>query len=363
MTGTTADKAVRSGAGGAPVRPVGLREGAWSPEVQRRHWRLAAILFIGGGLGAVPSDALHQPAHPPTIYLLPLLAIVSGLFCWVLADHVAHRWLHLMTVVATLEIALTVWLADDVFAIYYILIAFYAAYVFRSRRAVALHFGFACLAALAPIVYDPDAARDTLVQGLVLIPTLLLTAGAITFLRERLEASEERYRRLAERDPLTGVANYRVLSEKLPAELERHRRYQHPLALIVIDLDDFKLVNDEHGHQYGDRVLQEVAGALMGTVRSNDTVVRHGGDEFSVIAPETDRAAARELASRLREALMEVDAGGKPVGACAGTAVFPEDADTLNQLLAHADEELRAHKETKPLEGRAQPGRRERILK
>ncbi|MSO41195.1 MAG: hypothetical protein EXQ70_04760 [Solirubrobacterales bacterium] len=85
---------------------------------QRRHWRLAAILFIGGGLGAIPSDALHRPAHDPTIYLLPALAIVSGLLCWAIADRVSIRWLHLMAVVATLEIALTVWLAADMFAIY-----------------------------------------------------------------------------------------------------------------------------------------------------------------------------------------------------------------------------------------------------
>ena len=317
-------------------------------ELQRRYWRLAAILFIGGGLGAAPSDALHEPGHPPTIYLLPLLAIISGLVCWLIADHVSRRWLHLMTVVATLEIALTVWLADDVFAIYYILIAFYAAYVFHSRQAIAFHFGFACLAALAPIVYDPDQARDTLVQGLVLIPTLLLTAGAITFLRERLEASEERYRRLAERDPLTGVANYRVLSDRFPAELERHRRYEHPLALVVVDLDDFKRVNDEHGHQYGDGVLQEVAGALIACVRANDTVVRHGGDEFCVIAPETDRRAAGELAARLKDAIAGVDARGCPVGACTGTAIFPDDGDSLKRMLAVADDELRSRKDARP---------------
>lgn len=331
-------------------------------ELQRRYWRLAAILFIGGGLGAAPSDALHQPSHPPTIYLLPLLAIVSGLACWFMATRVSRRWLHLMTAIATVEIAITVWLADDVFAIYYILIAFYAAYVFRSRKAIAFQFGLACVAALAPMVYDPDAARDTLVQGLVLIPTLLLTAGAITFLRERLEASEERYRRLAERDPLTGVANYRVLTERLPAELERHQRYGHELALIVVDLDDFKQVNDRHGHQYGDRVLQEVAGALMGSVRTNDTVVRHGGDEFSVIAPETDRTAAQELAARLRRAIAGIDAHGDPVGASTGTAIFPDDANTLNQLLARADVELRERKEARPFRSRPQPQPGERIL-
>jgi diguanylate cyclase (GGDEF)-like protein len=123
----------------------------------------------------------------------------------------------------------------------------------------------------------------------------------------------------------------------------------------VIDHDDFKRVNDEHGHQYGDRVLQEVAGALMGSVRTNDTVVRHGGDEFSVIAPETNGDAARELTARLRDSIAGVDVRGRPLGACTGFAIFPDDAETLNKLLAHADEELRRRKESRPFQSRARP--------
>jgi diguanylate cyclase (GGDEF)-like protein len=318
-------------------------------DLQRRYWRLAAVLFLGGGFGAIPSDALHRPVHDPTVYLLPLLAIVSGALCWAIANHVSRRWLHLMTAIATLEIALTVWLADPVFAIYYILIAFYAAYVFHSRRAVAFQFAFASLAALAPVVYDPESARDTLVQAFVLIPTLILTAGAITFLRERLEASEARYRRLSERDPLTGVGNYRLLSERVPAELKRHTRNDSSMALVLLDLDDFKRVNDEHGHQYGDRVLQEVAGALMGSVRSHDIVIRHGGDEFLVVAPETDRASAEELAGRLREGLNALSVGNRKIDACIGCAVFPADGRTVNDLLHFADTALLNQKDGKPM--------------
>ncbi len=263
-------------------------------DLQRRYWRLAAILFIGGGLGAIPADALHRPEHEPAIYLLPLLALLSGAVCWLIADRVSRRWLPLMTSIATLEIALTVWLADDVFAIYYILVCFFAAYVFSDRRMVAFQFAFASRRwRLLPVAYDPDTARETLMQGLVLIPTLLLTAGAITYLRERLEASEERFRRLAESDPLTGVGNYRVLLQKLPGELSHHRRHGRQLALVVVDLDDFKRVNDVFGHQRGDRVLQQVAGSLIGSVRASDVLLRHGGDEFCVVAPETDRDRRR----------------------------------------------------------------------
>jgi diguanylate cyclase (GGDEF)-like protein len=318
-------------------------------KLQRRYWRLAAILFIGGGMGAVPSDALHRPEHEPTIYLLPALAVVSGLVCLALANHVARRWLHLLTAIATAEIALTVWLtSSEVFAIYYILVAFYAAYVFDNRWAIAGHFCFASLAALAPIAYDPDTARQTLEQGMALIPTLFLTGGAIVYLRERLERSEARYRRLSERDPLTGVGNYRVLSERLPQELARHRRHDRPLAVMVLDLDDFKRVNDEHGHQHGDRVLQEVAGALMGAVRSHDVVIRHGGDEFAVIAAETDREEAELLADRVRDSLARVKVDGRRMSASTGCAVFPDDADSLDGLLSHADYQLRGGKTARP---------------
>ena len=331
---------------------TGGAAGVSEHELQRRYWRLAAILFIGGGLGAAPSDALHQPAHPPTIYLLPLLAIVSGVVCWLLAERVSRRWLHLMTAIATVEIALTVWLADDTFAIYYTFVAIFAAYVFRSRRDVALHTGFAALCVLAPIAYDPATARETLSQAMALIPVLALAAGAIVFLRERLEASEERFRRLASRDPLTGAGNYRMLTELLPRELGRHERHGHSLALVLIDLDDFKLVNDEHGHKFGDGVLQEVAGTLTRSSRDGDTVVRHGGDEFAVIAPQTSQASANELARRLCDSLGEIEVKGRSLGACAGVAVFPEHGADVDELFATADEELLGCKQEKPAAGR-----------
>jgi diguanylate cyclase (GGDEF)-like protein len=317
-------------------------------DLQHRYWRLAAILFAGGGLGAVPAHALSQPEHEEVIVLLPALAFVSGAVCWAIADRAGRRWLPLMTSIATLEIALTVWLGDRVFATFYILIAFYAAYVLPTRRQIAFQLGLASLASLLPIVYDPDDIRQTLLEAMVLIPTLLLTAGTITYLRERLEASEERFRRLAESDPLTGVGNYRLLSERVTAELERHRRYGRTLALIVVDLNDFKRVNDQFGHQRGDRVLQEVAGALIGSVRGSDCLVRHGGDEFCVIAPETDRERAEELAARLRAGIERVHVDGNSVGSCTGCAIYPEDGTNVDALLSRADERLRVEKEAKP---------------
>ena len=317
-------------------------------EETRQNWRLAAILFAGGGLGAILPDALHDPPHPPTIFLLPLMALVSGAICWKLAGRISRHWLHLVAVVAALEIALTVGLADQSFATYYTFIAIFAAYVFRQRRWIACHIGFAAALSFAPLLYLDETALQSLLRGLVLVPTIVMAGIAVAFLRERLAASEDRYRDLSERDPLTGVGNYRMLSLHVPRELRRHKRYERPLVLFVIDLDDFKRINDSYGHQRGDAVLQEIGLALMAGVRDHDIVVRQGGDEFAVVAPETDQRAGELLAERLTAAVRRVSADGRPIGCSMGIARFPEDAHTLEGLLAAADARLREIKAEKP---------------
>ena len=93
------------------------------------------------------------------------------------------------------------------------------AYVFGDRRWIAAHIGFAALLSFAPLLYAEESARDGLLRGLILVPTLFIAGITVAFLRERLEASEERYRDLSERDPLTGVGNYRMLSVRVPHEL------------------------------------------------------------------------------------------------------------------------------------------------
>ena len=310
----------------------------------RSYWLLAGGLFIGGGIGAIAPDALHQPQHPATIYLLPFLAVISGLACWAVASRAPFPWLHLMLVIATIEVALTVAFADRLFAAYYTFVAIFAAYVFSNRRAIAAHVGLACLVAFLPIAYNFDDAREELITALILVPSLILAAGAVAFLRERLETSERNYRELSELDPLTGVGNYRKLAQELELELQRHRRYVHSMALIAIDLDGFKAVNDQLGHLRGDEVLRDVGARLGDCVRGHDLVARQGGDEFCVLAPETGRPSAQELAARVTAAIASIDIEGRALGASVGIAVFPDDGDTAEQLLGHADAQLRRAK-------------------
>jgi diguanylate cyclase (GGDEF)-like protein len=152
----------------------------------------------------------------------------------------------------------------------------------------------------------------------------------------RLEQAE----RTSRMDPLTGLGNRRALDECLQRELARHIRYDRKLSLIVVDLDGFKLVNDTHGHQAGDRVLA-VVGRRLGEIRGADAAFRLGGDEFAVVLPETRIAAAELVARRLARQISD-DTFPHEVSATCGIAeaVGPDP----EELLGAADRELYARK-------------------
>lgn len=152
-------------------------------------------------------------------------------------------------------------------------------------------------------------------------------------------------RQLADRDQLTGFYNHRYLHERLGEETIRARRSRSPLSVLMIDLDDFKLVNDTFGHLFGDRVLAWVAELIRSTLRGSDIAARYGGDEFAVILPDTDGEAARHAAERILEACRErpfrgEERGPLPIGLSIGVATFPRDGRTGHELIAAADRAL-----------------------
>ena len=112
----------------------------------------------------------------------------------------------------------------------------------------------------------------------------------------------ETVERQAVTDELTGLANMRAFTSILDRELERSRRFETPLGLVMMDIDDFKRVNDTYGHQQGDEVLAQVAGVLRGLSRDIDEPARYGGEELAVVLPQTDAEGAALLAERMREA-------------------------------------------------------------
>lgn len=157
----------------------------------------------------------------------------------------------------------------------------------------------------------------------------------------------ERQRRLAEEaetDALTGVGNRRRASRALAAALNRARRYGEPVAVLLVDLDHFKQVNDQLGHEAGDVLLGRIGALLASEARSYDTVARIGGDEFVVVCPTTDTFGARAMAERLRRLVRETGAAvlpeGEEVTVSIGIAVYPLAGDTPEELLRAADAAL-----------------------
>ena len=152
-------------------------------------------------------------------------------------------------------------------------------------------------------------------------------------------------RELADRDQLTGFYNHRYLQERLGEEIVRAQRSKAPLALLMIDLDDFKLVNDTFGHLFGDRVLAWAAEQIRSTLRASDVGARYGGDEFAIILPDADLTAARHAADRIVRALHQrafqsEEHGVVPVGASIGVSAFPADGRTARELIATADVDM-----------------------
>jgi diguanylate cyclase (GGDEF)-like protein len=167
-------------------------------------------------------------------------------------------------------------------------------------------------------------------------------------LKRRLVDAEARQRDIANRDPLTGIGNRRAFDAILHRELAartghggRREADGSPLALLILDLDDFKGVNDRHGHQVGDAVLREAATRAQGILRSTDTLARIGGDEFAVIAPGAHGEGAQRMAEAIRTAvgLRVSDAGPVPT-ASVGWAVFPDDGADFETLMHAADERM-----------------------
>ena len=145
--------------------------------------------------------------------------------------------------------------------------------------------------------------------------------------------------RMAETDPLTGLANRRTFQAALESEVERSKRQGEPVTLLMIDLDHFKSLNDNYGHQTGDEILKAAAAALREGCRPFDIAARYGGEEFAVILPACTSRESLQVADRVRESLSTM-ATLVPVTASAGVATYPTHAADAESLVRHADEAL-----------------------
>ncbi len=190
-------------------------------------------------------------------------------------------------------------------------------------------------------------ARDTRNESLLLLQAFIaviavtkLIVAAVVAERRRMEGH---LRDLAVRDPLTNLANYRHLMVALEAEIRRSQRTQRPFAVLLLDVDGLKGINDRHGHLVGSRALCRLAEVLHMSCRAVDTAARYGGDEFALVLPETDAAAARRVATRISERLTR-DVESPRISASFGVALFPHDGSTAEAILSGADRALYAMK-------------------
>jgi diguanylate cyclase (GGDEF)-like protein len=181
------------------------------------------------------------------------------------------------------------------------------------------------------------------------IAPVILVAYITTLFSADIRYGLSRAKLLSETDELTGLTNMRgfvVIASRLFAQAQR---YERPVSLLMADSDSLKQVNDAHGHEAGNRLLQHVVKALQGQLRTTDVAARYGGDEFVVMLPDTPARGALEVAERIRHAVesqpFTVDAARLPCTVSIGLASYPQDGRNLDALLARADRALYEAKE------------------
>jgi diguanylate cyclase (GGDEF)-like protein len=168
----------------------------------------------------------------------------------------------------------------------------------------------------------------------------VVVAGIAMFGFRHMRRTQDELQRLATHDHLTNVLNSSSFARRVAQELPRARRYHRPGALIYLDLDDFKGLNDTHGHPSGDAVLRLVADSLLHAVREVDVVGRMGGDEFAVLMPETDAQFAASTAQRLNDSLRKAFDGSTAVTASMGVVSFSNTPASAEDLLRRADQAM-----------------------
>ena len=234
-----------------------------------------------------------------------------------------------------------------------VVVVFILAYLaYETRIALRISLGFyAAVVVVLLVRVVPDLAVGASVADAVTYLRIMAFHGVFVVLlyglahvKEQLVEERTHVRdmtRLANTDALTGLANRRALQDMIDQRIADARRYGRPLSLLMLDLDLFKTINDRHGHPVGDAVLQETAALLTTVLRTSDLIGRWGGEEFVVIAPETDEVAAEQLAERCRAELEAHGFAQVPEGVTVsiGVASFRPD-DVARDLVKRADDAL-----------------------
>jgi diguanylate cyclase (GGDEF)-like protein/putative nucleotidyltransferase with HDIG domain len=303
----------------------------------------AALFYVASGLFGVLSLALPDtPVNDRSLLLaVSIGSLAVGALLMALRDRMPPAGFHVAVALASgaASVAVYAWGWESSYApLPYVWIVLFAFYFFALPAAL-LHLAIAAAGyGVALIAQSPP---DTHFDGWFATTGTLLAGGLfVAVLRDRMTSMIAGLADAANRDPLTELLNRAGFEEVFDAELERARRAEVPLSLIVGDLDAFKRINDEQGHAAGDAALQRVARTIRSAKRRFDSAARIGGEEFAVIAAGSDEHGAYMLAERIRA---EIEAGDG-VSISFGIATFPLHGGSAEALLRAADQALYAAK-------------------
>jgi diguanylate cyclase (GGDEF)-like protein len=337
------------------LTPVAMPAFAEAPEERARMGRISGVLWILAAFITVANCYLAGAQHVPMGWVFALsggifIYGIAALMGWLRWDRASMKVLAIGMVFTIPVIGLGIYFTGGATSFVQPLLVttlLYAAFFFPAKWAWPLSIEL-ILVAGTPLLYDSSAIEDAFLPTYIaLVGGFLSATWVLVGLRRRLLEAELHHRDVANRDPLTGIPNRRHFDEVLQRELEQRRGPgggrrpvdRSPLALLIVDIDDFKGINDNHGHPVGDAVLCQVAERTQSTLRSTDTLARIGGDEFAVVAPGAHGEGARQMAESICSAVGThySDSGTPTPSASVGWAVFPEDGEDFETLIRAAD--------------------------
>jgi diguanylate cyclase (GGDEF)-like protein len=335
---------------------------AEAPDERARMGRISGVLWILAAFITVGSCYLPGAQHVAMGWVFALSGAIliygiAALLGWLRWDKASMKVLGIGMVFTIPVVGLGISFTGGAMSFVQPMLVttlLYAAFFFPARWAWPLSIEL-ILVAGTPLLYDGNAIEDAFLPDYIaLVAGFLSATWVLVGLRKRLLEAELHQRDIAHRDPLTGVANRRhfdaVLQREITARARpaggRRKTDDTPMALLILDLDNFKTINDNHGHPVGDAILRQVAERAQSMLRSSDTLARIGGDEFAIIAPGVQGDAVRNLAESVCHAVATnySDAGTPSPSASIGWAVFPEDGHDFEALIRAADERMLSRK-------------------
>jgi diguanylate cyclase (GGDEF)-like protein len=349
-TSSAPAEAPRSPQADRPQRPV---EPPISGGAVASWWRARPAQAITVATGSVASGLLTTVAillpgadttHTAAVVALAGAAIAAGLVVLVVAHAAVYTAIDALAVpLIALGVYLTGGATSPLLPLIFFAVAI-AAYFFTPRRAL-VTLATAIFVCATPLLYTAGSPGLQYVERFVALVTTALTLAALVAYNKRaLAAARAEAQELAERDPLTGLANRRQFHARLDAAAAAAQHTDTVAALAIIDLDNFKRVNDCYGHSTGDRLLRAIAAALRVTVRPGDCIARIGGDEFALVLSATAPLESRRLGLRCVEAIeraaAETGCDDCEVSATVGVALLGQHAHDANDLIQVADRAL-----------------------